>query len=298
MIRLLLLLALLLTLPRAAGADEAGDPGEPPAQDWERATVLVGVRLSTPTCEAYQARDGWDGRECTGLVLTGVNAVLRPTDGFMLYLGAEGGIGWTSDLRVIHELSVSDEAESLLSGQFASSLGAGLAVPAPAGELRVGGGLRLDLDRVDPNFLRRIEDEFELVMTRIGGVALSGEVVFGMDAEPTPRVRLGPRLTFRVGDEVTLLYREGAEEEERAMADDLAEGPAFTILPGFAISLFGPEAALYLEVVPAFRVKVRSEAAQQRLMARGFWLTEPEQVRFDTAVLFVLGGELRLGRPG
>ena len=267
-------------------------------RDWERVSLLLGAWITPPLCERYIAGDGWNGTWCLGRLRLGTRVILRPTDRFMLYLGANGGFAWETDIRVVHDLAEVDRPESTMEGEFRAIVGAGAALPVDRGELRLGGGVRLKAYRLNPAVVRRFEREYDITFDRVGAVGLAGELRFELDGEPAPQVRLGPRFAFRIGDEVAILYADSAEEEDRARAKAFAAGPTLTFLPSFAISFPGAAlGALYLELLPSLGLHVRPAAAQE-VLRQSYWIDEPQPVVFRGAFYIVIGGELRLGRPG
>lgn len=286
------------TVTRAAEPASASASGATLGRDWERVSLLLGAWVTPPVCERYVGRDDWTGQWCRGRLRLGTRVILRPTDQFMVYLGANGGFGWETDIRVIHDLADVDRPESTMEGQLRASFGAGAALPVPRGELRLGGGMRWKVNRLDPAIVRRFEKEYEIRFDRTGSVGLAGELRFELDGEPAPQVRLGPRFAFRVGDEVAILYADIATDEERERAEAFAAGPSFSFLPSFAISFPGAAVgALYLEFLPSVRLHVRPAAAQEALR-ESYWIEQPQPVVFHGAFYIVIGGELRLGRPG
>jgi len=158
--------------------------------------------------------------------------------------------------------------------------------------------MRWKVNRQDPSVERRFEKEYEVRFDRVGSVVLAGELRFELDGEPAPQVRLGPRFAFRVGDEVAIFYADDATDEDRARSEAFAAGPSFSFLPSFAISFPGEAVgALYLEFLPSVRLHVRPAAAQE-VLRQDYWIDEPRPVVFHGAFYIVVGGELRLGRPG
>ena len=176
-----LLLAAVVGLPSPAADDDVPPPpldsrevDEPEPPSWERITLTPQFLFGPGPCLPSQIPES-NKTSCTFSLQGRVEALLRPVGRLVLRIGGGGGVGITTDVLLNLQTPDGEQAPVPLKRAVGGlDVGAGVALPLPGGELRVGGGFQLRGRRSDEFDLLRIERDYGLALNVVGRSSIAG----------------------------------------------------------------------------------------------------------------------------
>jgi len=274
----------------------------PGVEAREAATVRGGAALDTSFCEDFSVGD-YDGRSCKGTVTGGFHLDARLWR-LLVEVHASAGLGFDTDSEGVHATLEATSAGAFAPGPapsrffgFGVFAGAGLALPLKSGELRIALGPSLSGHHLLDETVTRFVDEYHVIPTAVGALALHAMLSLTIEAEAGSGARLGFHLLLDSGNEVELAWYEeggGITPEQQAAAEANFAATELGLRPTFVLSVPGEgEAAVHLEVGPWFHGAVfGAEDAEGYFSAFG----EPARNRFDPpSFYFALSFEGRAG---
>ena len=277
-----LLLVSLLAAPAHADVPDpdlrSPDGGAAAESDpWEAVSLRVGGIPPIPLCRDFQV--GEQSRSsCAGIGGLVLDSDLRPAGPLLLRGLLMVGASYNTDVELVHRNSYeSIEGTMPLSHPFVrAGFAIGLALPLPEGELRVAGGPGLYFQSIDHAQAAAVEAASGLVFTPISRTSLQGELTFGLDGQPHPKVRLGFRYRAAVGNEVRFehaaqpdLGEDWIEEinaQNEAWDADIELGHAWTF--AFSAPMDEP-VSFFVELGPALQQSFWTVENQEAWVAAG-----------------------------
>ncbi len=238
---------------------EEDDVEVPLGRDWEKTTWHVGLGWIVSSCEEFTTIGGesavYNGNACEGQVSGQTALTIRPGGVLMLAPFLAMGDSYITDMDLVHQLDDSVSSKVPFHA-FDSGLGVlvGVALPAPGGEIRLGAGPRLGLNRVSQQTLDTLGG-YELVLDFEGSLSLGLRLGVGVEGKLGRALRIGPRLTVDVGNEVSLFWTDGFNETQREISELRNRDTEMAFRPSLALSLpaMGP-AALHVEAGAAITI--------------------------------------------
>jgi hypothetical protein len=216
----------------------------PEALAREGLTLRGGLAFDNPVvCKAFPEDWGYEPnrQSCYIKPSARLRAEIRPAPLLLISGGLDIG-GWRDSNSYLmgsfaRAWEVGDESLWMAGWHFSLHAGAGVAPDLGVGELRATAGITLNAGGTDVSRHEFFREVAEVIFSTVATTALSFRLNVEMDFEINEAVRLGPRLNFRAGRKVGLVFSDVLDEESYESARLFESNSQISLLLGFGISL-------------------------------------------------------------